>query len=354
MPRPRSTPKRKRNFKRVIRRSKRVATNRSSKQMAVHRRVVLFPDVTDAKWLKSLAWFASVALKLFSLITGVSDDLIGESVNVGSGSVILLGPGDFAAFSPVAIPVSTTKPDKEVKCLKAFPYERANLLAVTIKIVPSVDFGARGGMYAACLIPVDSIDSTLVGQASAKQILARYSSNYDDIIKNPRAKMGPVDKMLSLSLRLQGRGSNIRIQWDSDTGFINTYPTCALIVAFSDLAAKETAVATGYAPNKSLFEVHMTGNVVFSEPGEITIEHNTSDASMSCYTPKLLTTNSQSINTSFFNHRFETTDGRVDLRTIDVGLARTMLEHYDRRDLIPKLLAESNNGEVMDFEKLEV
>lgn len=320
--------------------------------MPVHRRMVLFPKVTDSAWLEKLSWFASVALKLFALVTGVSDDLKATSANVGSGSVIILGPGDFAAFSPVSVPITSTRTDKEVKCLKAFPYERAALRKVSIRIVPSVDIGERGGMYAACLIPIDAVDSTLVGNFQSNMILNRYSANYDDIIKNPRAKMSPVNRSLTLSLRLSGRPSNIRIHWDDSEGFVNTYPNCALLVAFSDLAAKEATVNSNYSPNKSLFEVHMTGDLEFSEPSEITIQHDSTEASMSCYTPKLSTTSTHNINVKFFDHQFETPDGIVDLRTINQDVAERMLIHYGRHDLIDKLRGARSPD--MDFERLEV
>lgn len=352
MPKSRSAPKRKQRTRRSIGR-RRVTYNRTSNTvMAVHRRMVLFPKVKDSQWLEKLSWFASVALKLFALVTGVSDDLIASSSNVGSGSVIILGPGDFAAFAPVAIPIVTSKTDKEVKCLKAFPYERAALRKVSIRIVPSVDISERGGMYAACLIPIDAVDSTLVGNFQAKMILDRYSASYDDIIKNPRAKMSPVNRPLTLSLKLGGKPSNIRIHWDDTEGFVNTYPTCALLVAFSDLAAKEGQIDSNYSPNKSLFEVHMTGDVSFTEPSEITVVHDSSESSMSCYSPKLSTTNTGNINVRFFDHQFESVDGNVDLRSVDVNVATSILSHYGRKDLVPKLLAERSHE--MDFEKLTV
>lgn len=355
--RPAMPKQRRNNIKRkrpnnATRRRKRVRARTGTGQMAVHRRIVLFPKVNDSQWLQKLSWFASVALKLFALVTGVSDDLIASSANVGSGTVIVLGPGDFAAFSPVAIPIVTSKADKEVVCLKAFPYERASLRTVHIRIVPSVDIGERGGMYAACLIPIDPYDSTLVGNFQAKQILDRYSCNYDDIIKNPRARMAPVNKTLTLSLTVNQKPSNIRIHWDNADGFINTYPSCALLVAFSDLAAKQAAIDSNYAPNKSLFEVHMTGHVLFSEPGEITVKHDSSESSMSCYTPKLSTTNTGNINVRFFDHSFDSKDGTVDLRTIDAFAAKQMLSHFGRLDLLPKLSRERDTS--MEFERLEV
>lgn len=334
--------------------TRRRRTNRRSvttgQNMAVHRRLVLYPKVDDAKWLSGLAWFASVALKLFSLVTSVGDDLIADSAHIGSGTTIILGPGDFAALSPVSVPVSTTRTDKEVVCLKTFPYERAQLRHVTVKIVPSVDMGSRGGMYAACLIPIDPYDSTLVGSAQAPQILQRYSCSYDDIIKNPRAKMAPVNRPLSLSLNTGAKPANIRIAWDNTVGFINTYPACALMVAFSDLASKVGAIDSNYAPNKAVFEVHLTGQMSFCEPGELVVAHNSSESSMSCYTPKLCTSETKSINMRFFDHQFERTDGKLDLRTIDRGVAIKMLKHYDKEHLISKL--DEASPPASDFEDL--
>lgn len=333
-------------------RRRRSARQRTGHIMAVHRRLVLFPKVEDSKWLQQLAWFASVALKLFTLVTGVSDDLKATSTSVGSGSTIILGPGDFAALAPVSVPITTTKTDKEVVCLKAFPYERAQLRSVTVKIVPSVDMSVRGGMYAACIIPIDTIDSTLVGNFQAQQILDRYSCDYDDIIKNPRAKMAPVNRSVNLSLKLSNPPSNIRIHWDEKLGFVNTYPTCALMVAFSDLAAKAENVSSNYAPSKALFEVHLTGIVCFMEPGELMVRHESSESSMSCYTPKLCTTNAGNINVRFYDQQYDTDDGTVDLKNIERTSAIKILRQYDRMDLLGALDAAS--PPVSDFESLEM
>lgn len=346
--------KRKRNSRRraTHRRRPNNRYNSSGQSMAVHRRLVLFPQVNDSRWLQQLAWFASIALKLFSIVTGISDDLIADSANVGSGTTVILGPGDFAALSPVSVPITTSNTDKEVVCLRAFPFERARLHRVTVKIVPSVDISDRGGMYAACIVPIDQYDSTLVGNTSPEQVLNRYSCNYDDIIKNPRAKMAPVNRSLSLQLSINTKPTNIRIHWDNTLGFVNTYPCCVLTVAFSDLAAKRSSVDSNYAPNKALFEVHLTGQLQFTEPGELTVIHNSSEPSLSCYTPKLSTTNTGNINTRFFDHQFETPDGRVDLRTIDRPVALSMLQHFNRMDLISKL--DAAESAASDFERLEM
>lgn len=266
-------------------------------KMAVHRRLVLYPDTADSSWLSKLSWFAGVALKLFTAIASISDDLQAKTVTIGSGSVMLLGPGDFACCSPYAVPITTTSNDNEVKCLRSFSFERVSLHRVLVTIVPSVDLGTRGGMYAALLIAVDSSDFQLLAQENnAKNMMEKYSPNYDDIIRHPRAKLGPVTKSLTLSISPKPTPHNVRVEWNNDTGFVNAYPSCVLIVAFSDLAAKVDDVDAGYTPAKSLFEVHLKGDVLFHEPADLVVQHNVNRPSMSNYTQKILTTNCQSIN----------------------------------------------------------
>lgn len=68
-----------------------------------------------------------------------------DAVPVGAGTVILLGAGDFASCSPFSAEV-TGNNDPEVVALKALPFERAQLPHLSLKIVPSVDLGSRGGM----------------------------------------------------------------------------------------------------------------------------------------------------------------------------------------------------------------
>lgn len=317
----------------------------------VHRRMVLFPNVPDATWLHKLTWFASVALQMFKIVVGVTDDLTAESHTVGSGSTIILGPGDFAALSPMAVPVTTTKTDNEVKALKTFPFERAALSEITVRIVPSVDLGSRGGMYAAVLIPIDPIDSTMTMETAADQIRSRYSCDYDDIIKNPNAKLSMVTQTISLRLNASSAYHNIRTIWSDATGYVNAFPTCALCIAFSDMASGVSGIESNYAPNKSLFEVHLRGRLQLAEPSELTLAHDTGSNSKSCYTPKLFTTDSASINYRFFNSRFDA-HGDLDLKKIPIPLARSMLQHFDRTDLLPKLENQDKVGD--DFERLQI
>lgn len=342
----------------IARRFRRKRNSDPSFKSTVHRRLVLYPNVQDASWLSKLAWYASVALKLFKLAVGVSDDLTVDEAITGSGSVILLGPGDFAAMSPMAVPVkSDAKTDNEVKVLKCFPFERAALSRISVRISPSVDLGSRGGMYAAVIVPVDATDAAMASEPYPKDestqhtpnnILQRYSCSYDDIIKHPNAKMAPVTRSLSLQLNLAPVYHNIRIIWSDDTGYVNAYPNCAILIAFSDLASKQSGVDSNYGPNKSLFEIHMTGSLGFKDPGDLITDHESGAQFKSNYTPLVCVTNRTNKNThkaimpyqvSFFDHHF-TSDRPIDLRTIPLEVAEEMLAHYGRLDLLPKLRLE--------------
>lgn len=333
----------------IIRRRRQRTSKVSNLSSTVHRRLVLYPNVTDAEWLSKLAWYASVALKLFKLAIGVSDDLMVETATVGSGSVILLGPGDFASLSPMAVPIVTTSSDNEVKMLKAFPFERAALTRVGVRISPSVDLGSRGGMYAAVVLPVDANDSALLFDIDSKKrhLIDRYSCSYDDIIKHPKAKMAPVTKAISFNINLNGTAHNIRVIWNDNLGYVNAYPNCVIIVAFSDMASKKAAVDSNYGPNKSLFEIHMTGSLSLQDPGDLSSVHEVTSSDASQYTPMVFSTGRANTNgggklpceVAFFEHRF-TTYGPLDLRTIPVEIAEGMLRHYGRSDLLPKLRIE--------------
>lgn len=354
MPKPKINVSRRkqRNRRFARRRLSRKTGARSAHTTTVHRRLVLFPDVEDSSWLKTLTWFASVALKLIALVAGVSDDLEATGPTVGSGTVVILGPGDFAALSPLSVPVvvGKAKTNQEVKCLKTYPFERAALKRVNIRISPSVDLGSRGGMYAAVIIPIDSTDSAIISDRSSdniEDIIKRYSYDYDDIIKNPKARMSPVTKTLTLSINLSGTFHNIRTMWSETLGYVNSYPTCALCIAFSDMASKVTDVASNYAPNKSLFEVHLTGELSFSEPGELVVNHDSGGASVSCFTPKLFTSTMTRLTTvldrkipvlyKFFDWKFETNDGRLKLISLPLHQGEEMLKHFGKEHLIPKL-----------------
>jgi hypothetical protein len=318
----------------------------AAQRMAVHRRFVLFPNVTEAKWLTKLAWFSTIALKVLKMVVGINDDFTASEKSTGAGTAIMLGAGDFAATSPFAVPVTTTRTDKEVICLKAFPFERASLHHIHIKIVPSADVSVRGGMYAALIQPIDPVDAqNLIDSGEGNDLVKRYSYTYDDIIKHPRAKLGPVTSPLAINARLSPTPHSIRIKWDSNKGFCNAFPNCVLLVAFSDLAATESEVDKGYMPARSLFEVHVRGQIGLHDPSELTTLHDENNASMSCFTPKLMTSESASINAvsnmkydlQFFDRRY-TLDRPLDIRTLPKEHAVQMLQHYNRTDLMERLL----------------
>lgn len=318
----------------------------------VHRRLVLYPTSDKAEWLDKLAWFSSVALKLIALVTGISDDLTADTKSTSAGTVIILGPGDFAAFSPFAVPVTSTSTDKEVLALRSFPYERASLPRLSVKIVPSVDQGARGGMYAAVLIKIDPTDAGLILETAKlqKSLLAKYSYDYDTIIKNPKSVLAPVGRPITLSIGGAATPHNIRSNWSDGYGFVNQYPTYVLCVAYSDLACSDSEIVSQYTPSRSLFEVHLRGVLKLHEPGELVIHHDKTTASQSCYSSKLLTSTTKDINTvdvKFFEHTFPCKNGKLDLRTIDPDIARKMLVHFDRLDLIKSL-------EIPSLEHLEM
>lgn len=311
-------------------------------RVPVHRRLVLYPNVKDAGWLQKLAWYASIALKLIKLVVGVADDLRADSVITGSGTSMILGPGDFASVAPFSVSQGNANADHLE--IRHFPFERASLRSVTAKIVPSVDLGTRGGMYAACLMPIDGVDDTL--GLTRHELIRRYPNSYDDIIKNPRAKLVQVTKPIQLSLTLPGRPSNIRYVSDTEaskTTFRNAFPTCVLCVAFSDLAEKQTSVASNYAPNKALFEVHLKGDLAFHEPGDLNIGQNDAVSDQySAYTTKVMFTESTADSVQWFSHTFDVPSGeRLDLRKIPRPIAHQMLSHFGRRDLIQKLESEA-------------
>lgn len=313
--------------------------------LSAHRRLVLYPNHTNASWLSKLAWFSGVALRLFKLVVGINDDFTATEKTTAAGTAIFLGPGDFATVSSFAVPADTPDTaDKEVKCLKAFPFERVGLHRITLKIVPSADMSVRGGMYAALIVPVDAVDSQLMfGEGRAQQLVKKYSAKYDDIIKHPRAKLGSVTSTLNLSINLPGTPHSIRVRWNNETGFVNAFPSCALLVAFSDLAATENAVESGYDPTKSLFEVHLNGKLTFHEPSELTSQFSKAEAENSLYTPKLLTSESKSINATGQSYSSERTvtffdrDYRLSepLNLFDLPRkhALEMLNYYGREDL---------------------
>jgi hypothetical protein len=319
--------------------------------------LVLYPNHSDANWLSKIAWFSGVALKLLKYVVGINDDFTAEEKIVSSGSAIFLGPGDFAAFSPFASAAHTTAPDKEVKCLKSFPFERVGLRHVSLKIVPSADVSVRGGMYAALLQRIDPVDAENLIDASKANLLSdKFVSQYEDIIKHPRAKLGPVTSTLKLGLTLDPMPHNIRVHWSDEKGFTNVFPNCVLLVAFSDMAADSRNVDGGYSPARALFEVHMVGNLTFHEPSSLPNTFDKASDYLSLYTPKLMTTSSKSINNQILHHsdirtvafldqRYEVS-GPLSLLEIPRRHALQMLDYYNKTELKKRFLQRISNDNI--------
>lgn len=346
-----------RNVRSIPRRRHRVRLSRHNpKALSIHRRLVMFSDTADSSWLKTLSWFGSIALKLFALVVKVTDDLKAVSKTVSSGTVMLLGPGDFAAVSPFAVPV-TGREDKEVLALRAFPFERASLRSVNVKIVPSADLGQRGGMYAALLMRTDPIDSQKLIDTPEQTacLLKKYSAKYDDIIKHPDAILSAVTKPVNFSMNVNSAPHNITAQYNSEHGFINVFPTCVLIVGFSDLAGTAAESENNYSPGKSLFEIHIRGTVNFHDPGELKADMKVTSLDQSSYSQKIFRSDSANINVSFFDHSYESEDGTLDLVKLPPSVSKRMLIHFDRLDLLPKLrLAYASAHLSDDFEFVEI
>lgn len=335
---PKSTGRSKRRLRRgnVRKRRNNTAIKSSTTSMPIHRRLVVFPKTSDSTWLQSLSWFSSIALKLFTLVVGVTDDLCATTSTIGSGTTMILGAGDFAAVSPFAVPTTNTT-DKEMMAAKTFSYEQARLSTISVKIVPAVDAGYRGGMYAAVLIPIDQTDAEL-SRVSAAELVSRFDNSYDDIIKHPRARMAQVTQSLSLSYKIRSPAHDIRVNWDNTVGLTNAFPCVALCVAYSDLANAD-GKDTDYSPARSLFEVHLRGGLQLSQPGGLTLYAGKSSESQSIYTPKILRSDSAKLAVKWFDHRFESSTTALNLREIKEEVAEHMLTYYGRLDLLPKLKA---------------
>lgn len=316
---------------------------RGVQEAKVHRRLVLYPSTTDSKWLDTLSWYGSIGLKLFSLFTSVSDDLTATTVTSGSGTVMLIGANDFAAFSPFATSL-TGSSGSEVMSVRALPFERARLPHLKLKIAPSVDLGSRGGMYAAVVIRADPIDAADL----SLDYMNRFSADYDVIIKHPNAVLSPVTKAITLSIASQAAPRDIRTEWDNNTGFDNKYPSYVLLIAFSDLASKMADVDAGYSPAKSLFEVHMVGSLQLLEPGELNVVYKsgndtqhasswaTSKISFTNFTRRTLTAFGKSIDV---DRELVQRDGTVDIRRLPLEYGEHILTAFDRRDLLLELRA---------------
>lgn len=300
----------------------------------VHRRSVLFPATAEASWLTKLSWFASIAMKFISLIVGVEETprgLRATVANVASGCVIALGPGDFASHSSFASFYTHKDTDKDVFSLRALPFERYSLSGLNIRVAPTVDLGKRGGLYAVLLHTVDLEDArAMINSGSPKVWLKRYPTDYEDIIKHPRAKIAPVTSHISISLGGSTALQDIRVVSTSVAGYVNNNYTHVLCIAFSDLAAVQASLDDNYSPTHGLFEVNMTGTLVMSDPAEITLSADGSapGGSASLCSAKILTGETRRL-TKFFHHRHEEVEGHEGmLYCMHPEMRNALCRHY--------------------------
>lgn len=311
---------------------RRSATN--VQNIGVHRRLAVYPKTASASWLDKLAWYGSIALKLFTLITGVNDDLEAETKTHGAGTTMLLGPSDFAAVCPSSSLVYTSK-DKEIMALRVLPYERGSLGKVTIKIVPSVDLSNRGGMYAAVVCPLD-VNSTAT--KSSPDYADRYVPDYDQIIKNPRAVMAPSTKPITLSFYGDKTPRIFTCFWKSESnGYTNAYPTHAVMIAFSSLATEERNIDADYSPSRSLFEVHIRADLRLHEPTSIPDATEKPTDLASYVTNKIERTNDAKINMRFYNRSWDFETSTPSLFRLPYADALSIVTHY-RPELVTKLI----------------
>lgn len=320
------------------RHTRRFASSGSTQHLRVHRRCAVYPKTKNSTWLDSLSWFGSIALRIFKTIYGVTDSLDATTAITGAGTSILLGPGDFAAASIASAQVFTS-PDREVVACRAIPFERCALRRIKIRIVPSVDLGSRGGMYAACVFPIDTVDANYM----QSQIIDKFSPDFDAIIKNPNARMAQVTEPITLTISRRTRPVDIRVNsWSDDAGWTNAYPQYVLVVAYSDLATNTAGNESHYSPSSSLFEVHLTGDIALYEPSELHKQAEKPAAlSESISTMKLSSTDSGNINIKFLDRTWTMPSDKVSLLDLPYEDARLILLHYERPDLIPKLKLRS-------------
>lgn len=339
---------------RRVARSRRAPSRRVNRRdgpiTKVHRRLAVYPEPPQRGWLDTLAWFGSVAMKLFSIIYNVADDLTAGYAVTNAGVAVVLGASDFSAFTPYGSP-NAYKQDREVKALRMLPFERQSLPSVQVKIVPTVDIGSRGGMYASVLVRADQIDQPDWGAS----YINRFDSDYDTIIKHPRAVLSPVTRTTTLTCTSPDPPRDLRVKWEDGTGFVNNYPSYVLMVAFSDMAATTPSdVSSQYTAGKSLFEVHLQGNLHLFEPTSMdTTNMNQQKAESCCVTQKLLTTGMRNINSASkysiqnvkcYNQSCDVSSeymegGRVDLRHVPLEFGEHVLRSMDREDLLLELRA---------------
>lgn len=192
------------------------------------------------------------------------------------------------------------------------------------------------------LIPADAIDSQNLG---VYRYCDRFIPSYDTILKHPKAVLAPVTRTIKLQCSSTIAPRDIRVNWSNGTdGFGNMYPSYVLMVAFSDLAASRSGVGSGYAPAKSLFEIHMVGNLKLLEPGEVRPTYSENETEASWATSKLVYTDSKSINVEAFGKAVgvpETAycDEKIDLRHLPLEFGLHVLRAYGRDDLALELRA---------------
>lgn len=332
-----SNRKSRRPAKRVARRNRRLRRPAIAQRFTVHRRLVVYPKKTSATWLDKLAWFGSVALKLFQLISNVTDDLKAITVTIASGATILLGPLDFAAVCPAAASVYTST-DREVQALRSLPYERASLPSLSVRIVPAIDVASRSGMYAAVLIPCDEVAQAI---SRDKVPANRFIADYDNIIKHPNAVLAPATRSITLRLNRFRPPHNILPYWTEADGYQNLYPTYALLIGFSSLAAPSTSVEDEYAVGRALFEVHLTGHLVLSEPGTVSVSMEKPGEYDSYCTNKISSTDVSKYAVRVGDRYYDVDDGSdLDLTQLPLQEGKRILAAVDRMDLLPKLRAQ--------------
>lgn len=329
MPAKRSIRKARKPARRPANRKRSIRTRSAPQKFTVHRRLVVYPKDTHSEWLSKLAWFGSIALKLFKLVSGVGDDLKVTSVTAAAGTAILLGPNDFASVCPAASTIYTST-DKEILALRVLPFERSSLPHIQVKIVPAVDVSVRSGMYAALLIPYDELAS-----GTPNSGIGKYVPDYDEIIKHPRAILAPSNRIISLSMTNNRAAHNITPKWSEEKGYANIFETNVLMVAFSSMASGVNSVDSEYNPARALFEVHLTGTLHLHEPGSLPqVSEKPADES-SIVTMKLAHTDYTKIAVKFFERSWDIgVDEELDLTSIEPRDAKRVLTHFGREDLL--------------------
>lgn len=288
-------------------------------------------------------------MKIISLLTHVERTergLKAAMVTTSAGTVILLGPGDFASHSPFASFYNHDSTDKDMFSLRALPFEKMGLNSLQIRIAPTVDLGKRGGLYAAVLERLDVEDTrNFVDTRAISALVSRFPTDYQDIIKHPRAKLAPVTRTISLSLNGSRAQYDIRAAKSETLGWVNSVYTHVLCIAFSDMAAVQDAIGDNYSPTHGLFELHMTGKITLSEPSELSLTTTNAAPTMSAsvVTAKVLTNGTKKL-TKFFHYAHEEIPGHEGMIYSYPPLMRQAIcKHYG---------VEEPGPEDMNFEML--